>query len=141
MDALRRLWIRLFSQHYTPSASQLCDHIAVGKLGEKLAADHLISQHCHILKRDFKSRKGGQVDLVVRDSETLVFVEIKTRTSQDFQRAFYAVSENQKKRIKQSAGEWMRQLAPQTPPLRFDIIEVYLEAHQKPKFYWFKDAF
>ena len=81
------------------------------------------------------------MDLVVRHGKVLVFVEVKSRSSQDHHRAFYAVGEAQKNRIKKSAQLWLRALEKARPRVRYDIIEVYLEEGKLPKCHWFKDAF
>jgi len=140
-DSLRRLWLKKYSALHRTWRREVEDTHKLGFIGECLAADFLILKRCHILKRDFHPKHGGQVDLVVRDGDALVFVEVKTRRSRDHHRAFFAVSENQQGRIRKSAHLWLRALGSLNPRLRFDILEVYLEAEKKPKCYWFKDAF
>jgi len=138
---LRRMWLRRFSRLNEPWNSSIEDPRQLGEAGEKLAADFLLLKRCHVLKRDFHPKHGGQVDLVVRDGDVLVFVEVKTRSSRDYYRAFYAVDEGQKRRIHKSAQFWLRELAPLQPTVRFDIIEVYVEKGRRPQSYWFIDAF
>ena len=66
-------------------------HLRLGALGEKMAARHLRRQGFKILFRNFRGRQGGEIDLVARDRDTLVFVEVKTRTREDFGRPREAV--------------------------------------------------
>lgn len=59
------------------------NNLQTGALGEKLAVDYLKKQHYRIIERNFK--KGyGEIDIVAVDDKTLVFVEVKTRTSGKF---------------------------------------------------------
>lgn len=56
---------------------------SLGQWGENLAAIHLESQGLTIIERNWRCR-GGEIDLVARDGETIVFVEVKTRRGRDF---------------------------------------------------------
>ena len=67
-------------------------HLRLGARGEKLAARYLRRQGFKILYRNFRGRRGGEIDLVCRDRDTLVFVEVKTRTREDFGRPLDAVN-------------------------------------------------
>src|SRR3982751_3743722 len=62
-----------------------------GRRGEKLAVKFLRQQGYKILYRNFRGRTGGEIDIVARHGDTLVFVEVKTRTREDFGRALDAV--------------------------------------------------
>ena len=64
----------------------------VGKLGERLAASFLKKEGMKVLYRNFRAPKGGEVDLVCRDGDTLVFAEVKTRTSLRYGRPAEAVN-------------------------------------------------
>ena len=65
-------------------------HLWRGAHGEKLAARFLRGRGYKILYRNFKGGTGGEIDIVCRDCNTLVFVEVKTRTREDFGRPFTA---------------------------------------------------
>src|SRR5207253_10441071 len=66
-------------------------HLRRGARGEKLACRFLRHNGYKILYRNFKGRSGGEIDIVCRDDDTLVFVEVKTRTREDFGRSVAAV--------------------------------------------------
>ncbi len=51
----------------------------MGDYGEKVARDWLRAHHCKVLARNFKGRKGGEVDIVAREGRQLLFIEVKTR--------------------------------------------------------------
>src|ERR1700740_1260627 len=67
-----------------------------GARGEKLACRFLRRNGYRILYRNFKGRSGGEIDVVCRDNETLVFVEVKTRTREDFGRPMSAIDRTNK---------------------------------------------
>ncbi len=100
----------------------------LGDYGEKIAAKYLKKQGCKVLYKKFNPRdfgaKGGEVDIVARDENTLVFIEVKTRSSY-YKRAYDAVDKTKQSYIRKGAHYWLRELK-QTVPHRFDIIEIYL---------------
>jgi putative endonuclease len=74
-------------------------HLRRGARGEKLACRFLKRSGYKILFRNFRGRSGGEIDVVCRDHDTLVFVEVKTRAREDFGRPFAAVDRDKRKRI------------------------------------------
>src|SRR5437763_14872388 len=85
-------------------------HLRRGARGEKLACRFLKRNGYKILFRNFRGRSGGQIDVVCRDNNTLVFVEVKTRTREDFGRPISAVDRAKQKRISRGALAWLRML-------------------------------
>ncbi|MBV8141717.1 MAG: YraN family protein [Verrucomicrobia bacterium] len=98
-------------------------------MGEKIAADYLRRNGFRILYKNFRSRRGGEIDLVCRDrrEETLVFVEVKTRTTDAFGPPYAGLIQAQQDRIIQGAKEWLRLLNDPRVPYRFDVVEVLLK--------------
>src|ERR1043165_2939007 len=78
-------------------------HLRRGAQGEKLACRFLKRSGYKILFRNFRGRRGGEIDIVCRDHDTLVFVEVKTRTREDFGRPLTAVDRVKQKRISRGA--------------------------------------
>ncbi len=101
---------------------------AAGAEAEKLAAKFLKKEGYKILYRDFRPPDGrrGQVDLVCRDGETLVFVEVKSLSNADHIRPLDHLSDHQKRRISQSAQTWLRMLDNPEVTFRFDVVEVLI---------------
>src|SRR5437899_7532472 len=85
-------------------------HLRRGARGEKLACRYLKRNGYKILLRNFRGRSGGEIDVVCRDNDTLVFVEVKTRTREDFGRPFFAVDRAKQKRISRGALALLRML-------------------------------
>lgn len=115
--------------------------IWVGREGERLGARFLRREGMKVLHRNFRAKGGGEVDLVCRDGEVLVFVEIKTRTSQAFGRPAEAVSKEKQRLVIRGAVEWLRLLDFPEIAFRFDVVEVTLARGQPPVFGLIQGAF
>jgi putative endonuclease len=101
-------------------------HIALGKRGEAMAARHLRRNGHKILRKNFSAPHGGEVDIVCRDKRhnELVFVEVKTRSSEKFGRPGEAVDTKKRRLIIRGAMKWLRMLEMPDIVFRFDIVEV-----------------
>ncbi len=102
-------------------------HIQLGKRGEDLAARFLRKSGYKVLYRNFRAPKGGEVDIVCRDGKTLVFVEVKTRTSLDFGAPAEAVKLKKQRLITRGGLAWLRMLDNPDIVFRFDIAEVVID--------------
>lgn len=94
-----------------------------------------------ILFRNFRGRSGGEIDIVCRDQDTLVFVEVKTRTREDFGRPFDAVDRKKQKRIARGGLAWLRLLDDPDILFRFDVVEVILAEGADPRIELLRNAF
>jgi putative endonuclease len=94
-----------------------------------------------ILCRNFKGRSGGEIDIVCRDDDTLVFVEVKTRTREDFGRPIAAVDRQKQKRISRGGLNWLRMLDNPDILFRFDVVEVIIGDDASPHLELIKNAF
>jgi putative endonuclease len=101
-------------------------HLRQGERGEKLAAKFL-RHKCgfKVLLRNFKA-KHGEIDIVCRDKDTLVFVEVKTRASEEFGTPADAVDRDKKFHLSKAALEYLRLLDNPDILFRFDIVEVVM---------------
>src|SRR3954447_26348863 len=97
-------------------------HLRYGVLGEKAARRHLRKAGLKFLTANFRAGRG-EIDLVFRDDDCLVFVEVKTRSSEDWVRPAAAVNARKRRLLSQTALDYLRLL--KTPPvkIRFDIVE------------------
>ena len=116
-------------------------HLRLGTRGEKLACQFLRRNGYKILYRNFRGRTGGEIDLVCRDRDTLVFVEVKTRTREDFGRPFEAVDRNKQKRISRGGLAWLRLLDDPDILFRFDVVEVVITEGAEPRIELLRNAF
>jgi putative endonuclease len=101
-------------------------HLQYGVLGERAAKKHLKRHGLKFLTANFRSERG-EVDLVFRDRDCLVFVEVKTRSSEDWVRPAAAVNKERRGRLTRAALDYLRLLNNPQVKLRFDIVEVLLE--------------
>lgn len=98
----------------------------VGARGEELAAGHLKANGYQILERNARSR-GGEVDIVARDRDgTIVFVEVKTRSSLTFGLPQQAVTSRKQRQIAKGALTWLSRNRSHDQAARFDVIAVLL---------------
>ena len=116
-------------------------HLRRGAMGEKLACRFLRRQGYKILYRNFRGRTGGEIDIVCRDGDTLVFVEVKTSSSEDFGRPFEAVHRDQQKRISRGALAWLRMLDNPDILFRFDVVEVVMREGEEARIELVRNAF
>jgi putative endonuclease len=134
IDDLSNRWRSRFSR----SRPQ---HLRLGTRGEKLASQFLKQSGYKILYRNFRGRTGGEIDLVCRDGDTLVFVEVKTRTREDFGRPVEAIDRDKRKRISRGGLAWLRLLDDPDILFRFDVVEVIIPEGAPPRLELIKNAF
>jgi putative endonuclease len=135
---LSNRWHNRFSRWRKSSES---GHLRRGARGEKLARRYLKRNGYKVLFRNFRGRSGGEIDVVCRDNDTLVFVEVKTRGREDFGRPFEAVDREKRKRISRGALAWLRMLDNPDILFRFDVVEVIIADDAKPRLELIKNAF
>ncbi|PYJ20953.1 MAG: YraN family protein [Verrucomicrobia bacterium] len=116
-------------------------HLGRGARGERLACRYLKRNGYKVLVRNFRGRSGGEIDIVCRNNDTLVFVEVKTRARQDFGRPVEAVDREKQKRISRGALAWLRMLDNPDILFRFDVVEVIIADNAKPRMELIKNAF
>jgi putative endonuclease len=101
-------------------------HLQYGLLGERAAKKHLKRQGLKFLTANFRTDRG-EVDLVFRENDCLVFVEVKTRSSEEWVRPAAAVDKGRRRRLTRAALDYLRLLKNPQVKLRFDIVEVLLD--------------
>src|SRR5438105_12507027 len=98
-------------------------HLRHGVLGEREARKYLRRCGLKFLTANFRSARG-EVDLVFRDGDYLVFVEVKTRSSEEWTRPAAAVNAERRFRLTRAALDYLRLLSNPQVKVRFDIVEV-----------------
>jgi putative endonuclease len=101
------------------------EHLRRGELGERAAKRHLQKLGLKFLAANFRSGRG-EIDLIFRDGDCLAFVEVKTRSSEDWARPAAAVNAERRRRLSQCALDYLRRLKNPPVKIRFDIVEVLL---------------
>ncbi|RYD74609.1 MAG: YraN family protein, partial [Verrucomicrobiaceae bacterium] len=115
-----------FSRRFSRSERRKNAAHELGRRGERLAAKYLKRHGYKILYRNYRASGGGEIDLVCRERamNTLVFVEVKTRSGTDFGMPADAVNKDKQRLIIRGALSWLRLLDRPDIHFRFDIVEV-----------------
>lgn len=115
---------------------------AVGRFGEDLAAQRLSAGGMVILDRNWRCREG-EIDIVGRDGDCVVFVEVKTRSTSSFGDPAEAVTVRKAARMRRLAVRWLeehRDFLDGWPPMRFDVVSVVRRGPGGPAFAHLKGA-
>ncbi len=116
--------LALFSTHFRRKPEP--DHLRRGHLGESAAKDHLKQQGLKFLAANYAGR-SGEIDLVFRDHECLVFVEVKARSRNSWTRPASAVDDAKQRRLSRTALQYLGEIGNPRVTFRFDIVEVVLD--------------
>lgn len=124
------------------SARTHADHLEIGRRGETLAYWYLRRSGYTMVARNLRMRQDmGELDLVGWDGQVLAFIEVKTRTSEQFGAPESAVGAAQRKRIAHAAQFYMRRLKQKAVNYRYDIVSVTWDTQEGYRLRIIKDAF
>ena len=106
----------------------------IGALGEELAVDHLRSLRLRVLERNWRCRYG-ELDVIAADdaARIVVFVEVKTRTSDQFGGVAQAVTPIKVRRLRRLAGLWLAEQRGSWEAVRIDVIGVRIGQQRTPE--------
>lgn len=108
-----------------------------GAEAEDRAAQHLAQQGLTLLQRNYRSRHG-EIDLIMQDHGTLVFIEVRQRSRTDFGGAAASIVAAKQARIIATAQHYLTTLK-RVPPCRFDAV--LLHGAEDARIEWIKGAF
>ena len=115
-------------------------HRHIGNKAEDLACDYLLNKGWEILERNYYSGHS-EVDIIARDGASIVFLEVKMRSSTKFGHPLEQVTEAKVTRVYKAAEAWTIEKGLQESPLRFDVITILQEKSHSPKIDHFEDAY
>ncbi|MCL2408056.1 MAG: YraN family protein [Oscillospiraceae bacterium] len=101
-----------------------------GKWGEAAALDFLLKKNYTAVTAGYRSR-FGEIDLIVKNSQFLVFVEVKLRKNANFAHAREFVGKTKQNKLRMTAEMWLSENETELQP-RFDVIEIYAPSEQTP---------
>ena len=107
-----------------------------GRAAEAIAAEHLSGHGLAIVERNVRSRHG-EIDIVARDGDTLVFVEVRLRRPGRFGGAAGSITAAKRARMTAAAGEYLARLS-RTPLCRFDVV--LLDGLDASRVEWLRDV-
>ena len=116
------------------------EHLRLGQRGERAAARFLKKKHYRILTRNYRC-PSGEIDLIAVDGETLVFVEVRTRSHLDQEQPADIIGPMKWSRVERSARYFLLQQSMQHRPSRFDFVAIHWPNHRPPVIEHFLDAY
>lgn len=99
-------------------------NIVIGKKGEQIASEYLTSLGWKILERNWHYSKNAEIDIIAEDKNTLVFVEVKTRSSLSFGHPFEAITKSKIQKIYTAIYAYLDSSDKKYSRFRFDGIAV-----------------
>jgi putative endonuclease len=97
---------------------------AVGAYGERVAERHLVADGLVVIARNWRCRTG-EIDLILRDGDDLVFCEVKTRRGDRYGTPAEAVVPAKARRLRRLAAQWLAQSPLHPREVRFDVVSVF----------------
>ncbi len=117
------------------------DRATLGKNAEDLAAEFLERQGLLVLLRNYR-RKSGELDVVARDGDVLVVVEVRTRSTESFGGAAASIDGWKQHKIVRATTQLLQQRKDLALlRVRFDVIVIHGAGAAEPKIEWLKHAF
>lgn len=107
-----------------------------GDLAEQIAADFLLAQGLDLVERNYHCR-FGEIDLIMRHADILVFIEVRLRSHAGFGGAAYSITSAKQQKLIRTAQHFLQQYG--NPPCRFDAV--LLDQLSAPDITWIQDAF
>lgn len=106
-----------------------------GERAETLAADFLHGKGLRIVARNYRSRYG-EIDLIAREGTTVVFVEVRSRSSETYGGAAASITAAKREKLLKTARHYLAGVSP-LPPCRFDAV---LLSGEPPRIEWVRNA-
>ncbi|MFD8207400.1 YraN family protein [Streptomyces sp. NPDC059695] len=107
---------------------------ALGRYGEELATRRLTADGMHILARNWRCGRSGEIDIVARDGDTLVICEVKTRRDGVYEHPMAAVTPRKAERLRRLAACWLDRNDTPAPAggVRIDLVGIVLPRKGAP---------
>jgi len=112
---------------------------SLGNKGEGLACRYLKRNGYQIVKNNYRCRIG-EIDIIAKKDECLVFVEVKTRLNKEFGEPFESVTSYKQERLRRLAEIYVASQIKEQLPCRFDIVSILFEKG-KPVIHHIENAF
>lgn len=113
---------------------------ALGRSGEEIACRYLIGKSYEIIARGFRMFRG-EIDIIARDGETLVFVEVKARADESHGRPEESVTPGKQRQIRKIAQGYLLEHPSPDVGCRFDVIAILIRGPEDYRLEHFIDAF
>lgn len=101
----------------------------IGKIGEELATKYLQDNSIKVIQRNFYCR-FGEIDIIAKDKNELIFIEVKTRTTNKYGKPSEAVNFQKQKHMRKSIEYYLYSNKIVNTKIRIDVIEIYLDQYK-----------
>ena len=118
------------------------NHKEFGDLGESLAEQYLLAKGFMVITRNYRT-KIGEIDLIVKKENLVVFVEVKTRRTRSYGKGFEAVNFKKQQTLRRVADQFLaygKDLSKMNVSMRFDVIDVFVQGNE-PEINHIENAF
>lgn len=115
----------------------MAEHLDLGNAAEAKALSFLENKGLRLLQRNYRSR-GGEIDLIMQQDETLVFIEVRYRKSALFGSAAESVTMAKQRKLINAASQFLQQKGLDTP-CRFDVVGI--SGRSQSEIEWIRNAF
>lgn len=115
----------------------MAQHISLGKLGERLAAEYLLEKKFDILHQNWRF-KHWEIDIIAEKENTLHFVEVKTRRNKNFGYPEEAITQKKLLFLTEAATEFQYQ-NPKWEFIQFDILSIILNPDGTDEYFFIED--
>jgi len=138
----------LFTLNFEKNSSPESVTSQIGKYGEDLAANFLVRRGFRLVSSNFKVPIGrnirgiavsGEIDLIALDKDVLCFIEVKTRSSDEFASPLSAVGVRKQRQITRTARIYRRIFNLQSFKFRYDVVSIILNKEKSPNIELFKN--
>lgn len=112
----------------------------LGKLGEDIAAEYLINKDYHVIERNWRYGHG-EIDIIARKKNCLVFVEVKTRINLEFGAPELAVTKNKQAQVRKIAEAYLYDKKITDFDCRIDVVAIMISRGKKTEINHIENAF
>lgn len=111
-----------------------------GGKGEDIAAAYLENHGCSLIQRNYHTRRG-EIDIIARDGDIVVFVEVKAATKRVGDQLFQRVNASKQRKLYLAASEYIQKFQPDCETFRFDVMILVQLSNGEWQIEHLKDAF
>lgn len=112
----------------------------VGGRGEDIAVDYLTNKNFEIIERNYHYGHG-EIDIIAKDNDILVFIEVKTRKNLEFGPPELSITKNKQRQIKRIAEAYLFEKEIKNTDCRIDVVAIMIKSKLPPKINHIKNAF
>lgn len=117
----------------------MADHNDIGKWGENLVVDKLITEGYTVAERNWRSNHA-EIDIIAIRGDEIIFVEVKTRSSDDYGNPLDAITPKKISNLARAVNAYLRQMKIDLRP-RFDVASIIGDGHEVTSFEYIPNAF